>query len=272
MYLSISSYLWLEDSFLEHLGAVSRAGFDSLEIFAAERHLDLNDPNAVQEAGLALRRYRMRRITLHAPNTGMDLSSPNPALRTKSLRLSLRALDAAALLGASLVTFHPSGVDGEARDAPRRWPALLASLRELAQYAADRDLSIGVENHPRPLFADDPIELGARLEGLGVRKVGITLDLGHAYVNGQLPGCIRYLAGSVRAVQASDTSGRPDDHLLPGRGAVPWEEVFAALSETGFTGPVVVEIKDERPLTVVLEDLTRFGERTGLCGIGQFSR
>jgi sugar phosphate isomerase/epimerase len=271
MHLSISSYLWLEHPFLQHVRTVAQAGFDSLEIFATRGHLDLNDPDAVQEAGLGLRKYSVRRVTLHAPMIGVDLSSPNAAQRGESLELCLRALDAGALLGASLVTVHPSSVEGEARDAPRRWPALLASLRELARYAADRDLAIGVENHPRPLFADDPIELAARIEGLCLRNVGISLDLGHAYVNGQIPGCIRYLAGSLMAVQASDTSGRADEHLCPGRGTMPWEKVFVALAEAGFAGPIVIEIKDERPLGVVLEDVNRFAEHTGLLGVGHFS-
>lgn len=271
MYVSISSYLWHEKPFIEHVKTVAQAGFDSLEIFATKRHLDLHNPDAVQEVGMALRKHHMRRVTLHAPMIGIDLSSPDQMQRAESLQFCLRALDAATLLGVSLVTFHPSSIDGDACDAPRRWPALLASVRELARYAADRDLAISIENHPRPLFADDPVELAARIEELGLGNVGISLDICRAYVNGQLPACIRYLAGSLQAVQASDTSGRADDHLFPGRGNLPWEEVVSALADTGFTGPIVFEIKDERPLRVVLDELNRFAERVGLLGVGQIS-
>ncbi|MFH1743125.1 MAG: sugar phosphate isomerase/epimerase family protein [bacterium] len=271
MYLSISSYLWLDEPFLQHVGKVARAGFDSIEIFATRRHLDLRDPDAVQEAGLALRNHHMRRVTLHAPKIGIDLSSPDSAQRAESLDLSFRVMDAATLLGVDLVTFHPSSVEGEARDAPRRWPALLASLRDLARYAGDRDLTVGIENHPRPLFCEDPVELVARMEDLGLENVGISLDLGHAYVNGQLPSCIRYLGCSLVAVQASDTSGRSDDHLFPGQGKLPWEEIFRVLTQVGFNGPIVVEIRDNRPLADTLSDLSRFAVEMGLAGVEQLS-
>ena len=151
------------------------------------------------------------------------------------------------------------------------WPALLASLRDLGHYAADRDLALGIENLPRPLFCEDPVELVARIEDLGLENIGISLDLGHAYVNGQLPSCIRYLGSSLLAVQASDTCGRSDDHLFPGKGKLPWEEVFQELSQERFDGPIVVEIRDDRPLSVVLEDLTQFASEMGLVGIEQLS-
>ncbi|HOE12393.1 MAG TPA: sugar phosphate isomerase/epimerase family protein [bacterium] len=271
MYLSVSSYLWLQEPFLQHIHTVSRAGFDSLEIFASRRHLDLRNPDVVQEAGLALRRNRIRRVTLHAPKIGIDLSSPNLMQRKESLEFSFRVLDAATLLGVSLVTFHPSGVECSPKETPMRWPALMSSLRDLSRYASDRDLSIALENHPRPLFCDDPVELVARIEALCAENVGISLDLGHAYVNGQLPSCIRYLGSSLKAVQASDNTGHSDSHLFPGTGDLPWEQVFAALIEEGFNGPIVIEIKDERPLGVVLEDLNRFADEMGLVGVKQMS-
>ena len=271
MHLSISSYLWLDEPFLQQVSAVVQAGFDSLEIFATRRHLDLRDPDIVQEAGLALRRHNVRRVTLHAPKLGIDLSSPNPVQRAESLDYGFRVLDAATLLGVNLVTFHPSSVEGESSEAALRWPPLLASLRDLSRYAGERDLTLGIENHPRPLFCEDPVELVARIEDLGLRNVGISLDLGHAYVNGQLSSCIRYLGRSLFAVQASDTSGHSDDHLFPGKGKLPWEEIIDSLADVGFSGPIIVEIKDERPLGIVLEDLHEFAKEMGLFGVEEVS-
>ena len=38
-------------------------------------------------------------------------------------------------------------------------------------------------------------------------------------------------------------------YALPGRGAVPWAEVFAALAEAGYAGGVSIELEDEEYLT-----------------------
>ena len=271
MHLSISSYLWHEEPFLNHLETVVRSGFDALEIFATRKHLDLRDPDAVQETGLALRRFSIGHVTLHAPKIGIDLSSPDPMQRDESVQTCLRVLDAATLLGVSLVTFHPSGVETEIDDNRTRWPALMVSLKQLARYAADRDLHVGVENHPRPLFCEDPVELSARIRKLGMRNVGISLDLGHAYVNGQLPDCIYEMECPLFAVQASDTRGHSDEHFFPGHGDVAWQEIFSALSDVDYRGPIIIEIKDERPLGVVLEDLNRFAAEMGLYGVEQCS-
>jgi sugar phosphate isomerase/epimerase len=45
-------------------------------------------------------------------------------------------------------------------------------------------------------------------------------------------------------VHASDNNGDQDDHLVPGRGGIPWTGVFETLRETGFSGPFTVELRD----------------------------
>jgi sugar phosphate isomerase/epimerase len=45
-------------------------------------------------------------------------------------------------------------------------------------------------------------------------------------------------------VHASDNRGEKDEHLVPGKGGIPWEGVTAALREAGFGGPFTVELRD----------------------------
>jgi sugar phosphate isomerase/epimerase len=46
-------------------------------------------------------------------------------------------------------------------------------------------------------------------------------------------------------VHASDNRGEKDEHLVPGKGAIPWNSVTKALRETGFDGPFTVELRDD---------------------------
>ncbi len=45
-------------------------------------------------------------------------------------------------------------------------------------------------------------------------------------------------------VHASDNHGEKDEHLVPGKGTIPWDGVTKALREIGFDGPFTVELRD----------------------------
>jgi sugar phosphate isomerase/epimerase len=45
-------------------------------------------------------------------------------------------------------------------------------------------------------------------------------------------------------VHASDNHGERDDHLIPGRGSIDWEDVLAELRDIDFRGPFTVELRD----------------------------
>jgi sugar phosphate isomerase/epimerase len=45
-------------------------------------------------------------------------------------------------------------------------------------------------------------------------------------------------------VHASDNRGEKDEHLVPGKGEIPWDGVTTALREAGFGGPFTVELRD----------------------------
>jgi sugar phosphate isomerase/epimerase len=45
-------------------------------------------------------------------------------------------------------------------------------------------------------------------------------------------------------VHASDNHAEEDDHLVPGKGSIPWGRVFGALREVEYGGPFTVELRD----------------------------
>jgi len=271
MHLSISSYTWLPASFLGKLDLLKRFDIDSVEIFVSPRHLDIRDAQQVQNAGMRLRDLGFQTITMHAPSYVGDLSSPIEELRNDTTVNCQKVLDAAMLLGAQLVTFHPASIDGEAREADWRWPSLHESLRELSGYAEDRNLNLAVENLPEPFFGNDPKELYDEIANLDLPNVGLCLDIGHAFVGKKIPDVIDLLGHKIFSVQASDNRGSVDEHLPPGHGFVPWDDVLSKLRGLGLHVPFIIEVRDNRKTEIILEDIVEFAAQKGISGVGQLS-
>jgi len=75
-------------------------------------------------------------------------------------------------------------------------------------------------------------------------RVGVCLDLGHAHIEENALSAVRAAGSRLIHVHASDNRGEKDEHLVPGKGAIPWNSVTKALRETGFDGPFTVELRD----------------------------
>lgn len=65
---------------------------------------------------------------------------------------------------------------------------------------------------------------------------------------------IRLLKDRIRAVHVHDNLGKDDNHLLPFLGIIEWEKVLPALKESGFTGDLVFEIKQNANMPYDLMD------------------
>lgn len=270
MYLSVSSYTWLPASFPSNLSLLADHGIEGVEIFCTPRHLNISDPEEVQKAGMLVREIGFRGITMHAPITVGDLSDPDEMQREDTIIACQKALDAATLMGAGVVTFHPSSIEGEMSQAKVRWAALEETLEDLGGYAEDRDIKIAIENFPSPFFGCDPVELYNRIADLDIPNVGITLDIGHAFCGGHLPAALSQFGEKIFSVHASDNRGRVDEHLTPGQGYVPWDDIFNGLRQAGYTGPIVIEVRDGRKMENICNDITEFADQMGLIA-GQLS-
>lgn len=271
MYLSISSYTWMPSSFLAKLPLLQEFGIEAVEIFCTPRHLNITDPEQVQRAGMTIRDLGFRAVSMHAPSSVGDLSSPDELQREETLIACQKVLDAAMLMGANLVTFHPSSIEGEMSQSEERYLALQETLRDLSGYAEDRDLKIAIENFPCPFFGCEPLELYKCIRNLDLPNVGMCLDIGHAFVGKYLPNILTELGDKVFSVHASDNRGRVDEHLSPGQGSIPWEQIINGLRQMDFKGPFVVEVRDGKKVEQILQDILLFAEQHGLSGVGQLS-
>jgi sugar phosphate isomerase/epimerase len=102
--------------------------------------------------------------------------------------------------------------------------------------------SFAVENNIGGLIQiEGLIKLTARYP---TDKIGITLDIGHAHIGGKVVDAIRVAAPRLLSVHAHDNDGAKDDHMVPGQGTAPWDDLKKALHAVNFNGPLVWEIRD----------------------------
>jgi sugar phosphate isomerase/epimerase len=188
-----------------------------------------------------------------------------------------RVIQAAQLLGLSNVnTFI--GRDWT-RSVDENWPRFLSTWKPLVAFAADHGVRIGIENCPM-LFTGDEWPGGKNLAGSPViwrrmfndipdANFGLNFDPSH-FIWQQMDylKALREFKDRIFHAHAKDVRmdadrlrdcgilAHPLDYhtpKLPGLGDVHWGHFFSVLGETGYRGPVCVEVED-RAFERSLED------------------
>lgn len=234
----------------------------------------------VDEVCRLLAKYPFR-YTVHCPNPLNLMDNENPSWQKEALAESLRF---AAAVGSDVLVYHsgryvpeeyfhlpgrPNALGEDIRAEMRRRER--DALQELGKLAGRLGVAIGLEN-ARPYldgspycYAEQLSLLVAQVQAINHPQVGITLDIGHAYLAAGYYGfdfleAIALAAPYVRHVHLHDNfgrvcgslekkqgellaTGRGDLHLPIGWGEIPAAEVLAILQERGYTGVVIHEIR-----------------------------
>ncbi len=251
MELSLSTHLFalrpLDDSVVSLFPAF---GFACAELWGMPPHFPYADPGEAAEIASRFARAGVRVRSLHAPiypdvrsyrkDRWYSLSSPDEPHRAESVAAVAAASGWLAHNGGGTVVLHTGfPADGW---YPKRWGAFLGSLNDLIE-AVPPAVRFAVENTPVASGRTEVILDAA--ERYPRDRVGICVDLGHAHIAEDVRTAIRTAAPRLIHVHASDNGGDRDDHLVPGRGTIPWPEAFAELRAAGFPGPFTVELRDE---------------------------
>jgi len=182
-----------------------------------------------------------------------SLLEPEAADRARRVDHLKRSIDLASELGARLVSIWagvaPEGEVGDRRGAPpaseHTWRRLTDGLREVLDHGRARGVQLAFEPEPG-MFIERPagyLELCERL-GDEARDLGLTLDVGHLLVTGDLPveAQIRALAPRLVHVHLDDIAGGVHEHVLFGNGVLDLPATLRALLEVGYDGMAAVEL------------------------------
>jgi sugar phosphate isomerase/epimerase len=250
MEISLSTHLFvfrkLDDSIVS---LYPKFGFSSAELWGMPPHFPYGDSREAGEIAALLARYGVRVASLHAPlypdvrtykkDRWYSLSSEDEPHRRVSVGATAAAATWLSRNGGGTLVLHAS-FPAE-KWYPKRWGAFLGSMNELLE-AVPTNVRFAVENTPLPSGrAEIVMDIAARYPE---DRVGVCLDLGHANIEEGVRNAIRMSAPRLIHVHASDNHGERDDHLIPGRGSICWEEVLAELGHIDFRGPFTVELRD----------------------------
>jgi sugar phosphate isomerase/epimerase len=252
--VGLSTGCFYRTNILDCLDRVRDAGFGLIEVCSSPTHLDYHDRAAVERAAGRIRELDLECYSLHAPFADwIDITSPDPEARGRSVGEILLAAEAAAILGSRHFVIHP-GPENSGLPASERLDRMsnaATALNDIARRCQELGPHLVLENMLPHLFCGHVRELLWLLGSLETTDVGVCLDTGHAFLSGVLQHVAHKLSGHLWMVHASDTHGKFDDHLPPGDGCVPWEALLRQLDRVRFQGTFILEIAgSEEPVSL----------------------
>ncbi|MDR1798659.1 MAG: sugar phosphate isomerase/epimerase [Bifidobacteriaceae bacterium] len=229
----------MTDADLPRLAWVRSLGYDLVELsYSDPRRLT---PKAVRraaaESGLAV-------AVAGDFNAERDLAAATPEGRRQGLKYLTACIDFAAQVGATVVAGPMYSAVGKARYVnpaarEREWHWAVEGLQRAADHAADQGVRLALE--PLNRFETDMVNTTAQglqmVADAGRDNLGLSLDTFHMNIeDDNLGAAIRQAGPKIFSFQASENT-----RGTPGAGHVPWAEVFTALDDIAYGGPVIVE-------------------------------
>lgn len=236
------TFIWTSPFATEELGLVERVaelGFDVLEVAVEEA--GLLDSEALRDA---LERTGLGCVVTGFCTEDRDLSSDDEEARRAGVEYAKRCIDLAATAGAPLVAGPLHQAVGKARfvspeERSAEFGRAAEGLREVADYAGARDISLALEPLNRwETNMLNTVEQGLALcDAVGRKNVGLLLDTFHQNIEEKRLGdAIRAAGERVLHFHASE-----NDRGVPGSGHVPWADVREALIDVKYDGVISLE-------------------------------
>ncbi|MBM4019554.1 MAG: sugar phosphate isomerase/epimerase [Planctomycetes bacterium] len=252
MKLAFSTNAFKQVSLEESLRQIAACGYAGVEIMADvphayPPHVDARRRKAVLDLCRELRLTitNLNAFTLFAQGDTWHPSwiEPEAALRERRCEHTLAAIRLARDLGSPGISLEPGGPLPACMDRAAAMDLYRQGLRRMLPEAQQCGVNLLVEPEPG-LLIERPEEFEELLAGLSHPRLALNFDIGHFYCVGVDPaGAARRLAAHIRHVHLEDIApSREHRHLVPGRGAIDFPAVLAALADAGYDGWVTVEL------------------------------
>lgn len=246
----------------DHLVEIAAHGFDCVELFATRTHFDYHDSVAVRSLAEWLEDTRLTLASMHAPISaslidgqwGESFSTAigDEERRRKALAEAQAALAVAQTIPYRYLVVHlgvPTSLDPTGQDNLRE--AARRSVEELHAMAERVGVQLALEVIPNKLSSAEALVslIENDLEGM---SVGICMDVGHAFMMGDLGDAIETCSGLLLTTHLHDNRRAADDHLAPGEGLIDWPAALLAMQKIGYDGTWMFEVANTSAAAQVL--------------------
>lgn len=219
-------WIFSPQKIINALEKLAEIGYTDVE-YSHIYHLSMDDATKIGECAQEI---GINSWSCHAAGPGGF--STGDAIQA-AIEANCHCVDISAALGAGVNVLHIWNHSHE--DACR-------ILEQVCQYAAERNVSIALEN-------DRSVERMNFILGLvravDMPNIGICVDTGHANLGDLGAGRAIRMAGSLLlTTHLQDNLGERDDHMPPGMGNINWVDVFQALQEIDYKHTLMLELTD----------------------------
>jgi len=249
---------------LSMLYCINRPFSEMLKIL---EEIDVKNVEIIDEGPHSLNEERIREIrrisyerdleiSVHSPFIDVNIASTSSWIRQTSLKRLKKSILLSGELDSPLWVFHPGLKNHDSYFySDLNWEMNLKSVRELLAFAKKRDVRITIENGLATFsFLLSSVEDFDRFyNDLGEEELGLTLDIGHANINGQIFKFIDRYAEKIVHTHLHDNHGTSDEHLGVGKGNIDWAKVIQALDKKNYKGALIIE--SEKDIEYSLEKI-----------------
>lgn len=238
---------------------VSKLGFPCVEI-------SIRDPNEIDrqrllhllgETGLSLSGIATGQAYY---NDGLSLVDSDPRKRLECLDRLKAQIHLASTFGATVIIGGIRGVlSRDPAESETQKTTFYKDLEELADYASKVRVNLAIEpiNRYETNFINTVSEGLDTITRLGRDNVGLLIDTFHMNIEEpRFRNSILMAGQRITYVHVADSN-----RLAPGYGHVDFIEVFEALREIGYKGPIVAEVLPRPTHEDAARDVMEFRER-----------
>lgn len=218
------------------------------------KKLDVKHVELVDEGLHALNRRRTKKLNelakaldldfvVHAPWAGVNIATPNPALRRAVLKRLEQSIVLAGQLDCRLWLFHPGSKTGLSQFYPGKdWELHLDSVRTLLNVSRREGVNVAIENTPEPFPSlmknvDDFHRFYQDLND----DIGMVLDVAHANLNNQIEAFLEQFSEKIVHMHVSDNNADSDLHLGIGKGNINWKKFAKLVKQKNYSNLIMIE-------------------------------
>jgi Sugar phosphate isomerases/epimerases len=181
--------------------------------------------------------------SVHAPFADINIGSPAKPMLAAGLKRLKQSLANANGVDAKMWVFHPAQFTGISPFYPDGlFKQSCESIKELYAIAEDYGINMALENLPEKygFLMSTPAEFQRFYKETNL-PIGITLDLGHANLQGQIQPFFDQIADKIVHVHASNNYGEQDEHNGVEDGNIDYNQFAQGLKRIGYDKWVMVE-------------------------------